>query len=69
MWNQGYAELLLNALESKCRKKCLLKLRLDVRVDNKNAIELYTKHGFITVRTKKDFYGTGLDALMMEKTV
>ncbi|PVX23959.1 MAG: ribosomal-protein-alanine N-acetyltransferase [Candidatus Bathyarchaeum sp.] len=67
--HQGYAELLLKALEFKCHENHLSKLRLDVRVDNKNAIELYKKLGFVAVRTKKDFYGDGIDALMMEKAV
>ena len=67
--NQGYAELLLSFVESKCREKCILLLRLDVRVDNVVAIELYKKLGFVQLRLKKDFYGKGLDALLMEKTL
>jgi ribosomal-protein-alanine N-acetyltransferase len=66
--NQGFAKVLIMFLESECREKRIPKLRLDVRVDNQSAIELYKKLGLEEVKVKKNFYGDGIDALMMEKT-
>ncbi len=65
--NQGYAELLLEALESEGVEKGLAKMKLDVRKSNLAAIELYKKLGFVKVHTKMDYYGPGMDALTMEK--
>jgi ribosomal-protein-alanine N-acetyltransferase len=65
--SQGYAKLLLVALESECAKKDLTTIKLDVRKGNTAAIELYKKLGFVKVHTKKNFYGPRIDALMMEK--
>jgi ribosomal-protein-alanine N-acetyltransferase len=67
--NQGYAELLLKFLTKRCTEKHIPKIRLDVRVDNNAAVELYKKLGYTEVNNKKDYYGDGLDALMMEKMI
>lgn len=64
---QGYGELLLKFLATRCTEKHIPKIRLDVKVDNNAAIELYKKLGYIEVKKKKNYYGDGLDALMMEK--
>ena len=66
---QGYANALLEFLELKCREKGVSNLRLDVRVSNTAAIELYKKLGLAELRVKKNFYGKGVDALSMGKTV
>lgn len=42
------------------------KLLLEVRIDNKTAISLYTKLGFHTVKTLERFYLDGCDAYLME---
>ena len=67
--NQGIAASLLKYLESKCREKGFPKLILEVREDNKRAIDVYKKQGLVEVAKKKDFYGDGVDALVLEKTV
>ena len=67
--NKGYGEMLLKFLESDCRKKRIPKVRLDVKIGNDAAVELYKKLGYVEVKKKKNYYGDGLDALMMEKTV
>ena len=67
--NQGYASALLAFLDGKCREKGVPNLRLDVRVTNTAAIKLYKKLGLVELRIKKNFYGKGLDALSMGKTV
>jgi ribosomal-protein-alanine N-acetyltransferase len=67
--NKGYANALLEFLEIKCRENGVSNLRLDVRVSNTAAIELYKKLGLAELRVKKNFYGKGIDALSMGKTV
>ena len=66
---QGYARALFEFLEFKCREKGVYELKLDVRVSNTAAIELYKKMGLAESRIKKNFYGKGQDALSMRKTV
>lgn len=66
--NKGYGELMLKFLESKCNEKGFSKLRLDVRIDNKAAVELYKKMGYTEVKKKRNFYGNGIDAFLMEKS-
>jgi len=65
--NQGFATSLLKFLESKCYEKGFTTMTLEVRADNKNAIEIYKKLGFVEVKKKKCFYEDGADALVMEK--
>ncbi|WGM90573.1 MAG: N-acetyltransferase [Candidatus Bathyarchaeum tardum] len=67
--NQGVAKELLEILESKCREKGIAKLRLDVRINNDTAIGLYKNLGLVEQKVKKNFYGKGLDGLLMEKKV
>ena len=43
------------------------KINLEVRVDNIKAINLYKKHGFKEVYVRKDYYGKGEDALILNK--
>jgi len=65
--NHGFATSLLKFLEFKCYEKGLTKMTLEVRVNNKKAIEIYKNLGFVEVGKKKDFYADGVDALVMEK--
>lgn len=41
------------------------KINLEVRLDNVRAINLYKKHGFKELIVRKDYYGSGEDALIM----
>ncbi|MGC9530031.1 MAG: ribosomal protein S18-alanine N-acetyltransferase [Candidatus Bipolaricaulaceae bacterium] len=66
---QGVASRLLTTLASNCRQSGLGTLRLEVRAGNRAAIALYTRHGFTTVRRIPNFYGSGQDAVLMEKTL
>ena len=45
------------------------KVRLEVRVSNKAAINLYKKHGFKIVYAIKNFYLNGEDAYVMMKNL
>jgi len=42
-------------------------VELEVRTDNKKAIEFYKKHGFIIADKKIEFYQNGEDAFTMNK--
>lgn len=65
--NQSFASFLLEFLELKCRKEGLIKMTLEVRVDNRNVIAFYRKLGYVEVGKRKGFYGDGTDALVMVK--
>lgn len=63
--NKGIASLLLQEIIYKTKEKSFKNLILEVRVDNKSAIELYKKYDFEVFETKKAFYKDGCDALIM----
>lgn len=67
--NKGVAVLLMNFLESKSKEKSFKKLNLDVRVDNRPAIAVYRKLGFVEIGIKIGFYGDGTNAIIMEKNL
>lgn len=46
-----------------------LKLTLEVRVDNLNAINLYEKTGFFRVGLRKNYYEGKVDGLLMDSLV
>ena len=47
-------------------KKCAdLHITLDVTKTNIPAVKLYQKLGFIKVGQRKDYYGSGQDAILM----
>ena len=41
------------------------RMLLQVRPDNKPAVRTYCKLGFATLDRRRDYYGTGMDALVM----
>jgi ribosomal-protein-alanine N-acetyltransferase len=41
------------------------RMLLEVRPDNKPAVRTYCKLGFATLDRRRDYYGTGMDALVM----
>lgn len=66
---KGYGTLLLNTILEKFKKLKVHKVRLEVRVSNTAAINLYKKHGFKIARIIKNFYLNGEDAYVMVKTL
>lgn len=66
---KGYGTLLLNTILKKFKKLKVHKVRLEVRVSNTAAINLYKKHGFKIARIIKNFYLNGEDAYVMVKTL
>ena len=61
---QGVAAALLTACESRLG---VSKIRLSVRLGNKNAIQLYEKYGYQRVDIWPNYYQDGTDALIFEK--
>jgi len=59
--------LLLNTLLEECRKHGAWRAILEVAVDNKPAVNLYLKHGFIVKKIIPRYYSSGRDAFFMEK--
>ena len=42
-------------------------MMLEVKVDNLAAISLYESLGYVKLNIRKDYFGSGLDALVMRK--
>lgn len=61
---QGVAAALLTACENRLG---VSKIRLSVRLGNKNAIQLYEKYGYQRVDIWPNYYQDGTDALIFEK--
>ncbi|OYT60874.1 MAG: ribosomal-protein-alanine N-acetyltransferase [Desulfurococcales archaeon ex4484_217_1] len=64
---KGYGTLLLKKLLEKFKELGVCKVRLEVRVSNRPAINLYSKHGFKIAYIIKRFYLNGEDAYVMVK--
>jgi [ribosomal protein S18]-alanine N-acetyltransferase len=60
---RGTGDLLMRAALEQATTRVLL----EVRDDNEPAQRLYRKHGFVTIHRRVDYYGAGVDALIMER--
>ena len=60
---QGVADQLMAAGLERCPGRWLL----EVRDDNAPALRLYDKHGFTTIDRRADYYGAGVDALILDR--
>lgn len=61
------AHILMEDLEKRIRLAHCENITLEVRVSNQKAINLYQKHGFIIVSTRKNYYENHEDAYLMIK--
>lgn len=66
---KGVASKLLNALERETAKRGRLFMRLEVAVNNHNAIKLYEKLGYRVFGHYSDYYDDHSDALRMQKNI
>lgn len=64
--SEGIAGTLLTQMFQELKNKEYERILLEVRVDNLNAIALYKRHGFKTLRRTSGFYKDGCDAFIME---
>ena len=65
--NQGVGAQLYSWLEHCAIAKDVRQLFLDVRSDNDVAIKMYLKLGFEKIDLRKDYYATGISAIVMRK--
>jgi ribosomal-protein-alanine N-acetyltransferase len=65
--NRGLGSSLLKELEERAKANGFNVLRLEVRIENHNAIEFYKKRGFTITKTLKEFYNDDGDAFNMMK--
>lgn len=65
--NKGIGSELLKHIIKKSGN--VRKVRLEVKITNKDAIKFYKKYGFVIKETIPDFYPDGTDAYLMEKSL
>jgi ribosomal-protein-alanine N-acetyltransferase len=65
----GTATQLLGELTTVLRKRSIREIRLEVRLDNKGAIELYTQFRFREESVIPQYYSDGSPALFMRKVI
>jgi ribosomal-protein-alanine N-acetyltransferase len=63
----GIAKKLISDIESYCQTKGSSAIMLEVAVDNTDAISLYENLGYLQISTRSNYYGSGKDALVMQK--
>lgn len=64
--NRGIGKMLLNYIKN---LDDVERVMLEVRESNKNAIDFYRNNGFKNLRTIKDYYSNGEDAIVMEAVI
>lgn len=62
---QGIARNLMALITDWARNKGSTAMMLEVKVDNVEAIGLYESLGYSKLNIRKDYFGSGLDALVM----
>jgi len=63
----GIGSGLITSFEKEAEKIKINKVKLEVRVDNTEAIEFYKSHGYAIVNLLPSYYNDGFDAYSMEK--
>ncbi len=66
---RGIGEALLTALEAWAEKRGARQIMLEMRVGNTEAQPLYEKFDYTVISLRKNYYGTGIDALVMGKSL
>ena len=64
---RGIACRLIEALHEKAKELGAERVMLEVRVSNAPAIALYQKYGYEKIAVRKNYYGNGEDADIMQK--
>ncbi len=65
----GVAQRLLQAALDNAKMHGAQKMYLEVASSNENAMQLYTKVGFVLVGRRKRYYADGVDALLLARDV
>ncbi len=66
---RGLARGLLDALTSAAREQGAERMLLEVASTNDPARRLYERAGFATIATRRRYYASGADALVMERVL
>ena len=66
---RGLAYRLLEHTENAFRQRSVRMMRLEVRVDNKGAQDLYRRAGYSVMQRVNNYYANGGDALLMAKAI
>lgn len=61
----GVGQAIMNAMLALALEKGCVGMTLEVRGDNQPAINFYLKNKFTREGRRKDYYGTGMDAIIM----
>ena len=64
---QGIARELMARITKWAIEEGSIAMMLEVKTDNVEAISLYESLGYTKLNVRKDYFGTGLDALVMRK--
>jgi [ribosomal protein S18]-alanine N-acetyltransferase len=62
---RGLGRVLLAELVRAARRRGARTLALEVRADNERALRLYAGAGFVADGRRRDYYGRGMDAVLM----
>jgi len=62
---KGIAKALMAMITIWAKEQGSIAMMLEVKVDNSNAIGLYESLGYSKLNVRKDYFGAGLDALVM----
>jgi ribosomal-protein-alanine N-acetyltransferase len=62
---KGIARQLMALITDWAKQQGSIAMMLEVKVDNSEAIGLYESLGYAKLNTRKDYFGAGLDALVM----
>lgn len=65
----GLGAALLDELLDEAERRDCTTVMLEVRADNERAIALYQRREFELLSSRRDYYGPGLDALIMRRRV
>ena len=64
---QGIARALMARITDWAKSQGSIAMMLEVKTDNVEAISLYESLGYSQLNVRKDYFGKGLDALVMRK--
>jgi len=64
---QGIAKALMALITEWAKTQGAEAMMLEVKIDNLEAISLYETLGYLKLNIRKDYFGSGLDALVMRK--
>jgi ribosomal-protein-alanine N-acetyltransferase len=66
---QGIAKRFIQDIEGYCQTKGSNAIMLEVATDNSSAISLYENLGYSQISIRSNYYGSGKDALVMQKEI